>query len=326
MQKHQLTIGTIKFFIPLFLFYFFACKSQDKTFGKNEMEHIIKTCITEFKTYYVYPDVVLEIEEKVDTKFRSGEYDSIRSLAEFAKQMRKDFRSVSNDRHIWIDVMENLPVKNSNVSDQEKINELRKSNFGFIDYKLFPEDIAYVRLDGFVDVRFGKDTATEYMKKLSTSEAIIFDLRYNHGGNGNMVRYISSYFFENKVQLTSLYFREADSLATAWTDPNIPEKKLIHQKLYILTSNNTTSAAEAFTIDMKSNKRATIVGEHTRGAGHWVETYKFPELDIFLEIPVARPINPITRQGWEGTGIIPDIEISEEKALDKAITLASEKM
>ena len=326
MLKCQPVIGITNFFILLFLFQFIACNSQDKTFGLNEMERTIQICITAFKTHYVYPDLVLEMEKKVNIKFKSGEYDTIPNLYEFTKQIKKDFRSVSNDRHIWIDIIENLPVKNSDVSDEEKINELRKSNFGFTEFELLPGNVAYLRFDGFVDVKYGKDTAAEYMKKLSTSDAIIFDLRHNHGGNGNMVRFISSYFFEDKVQLNSLYFREADSLATAWTDPNIPETKLIRQKLYILTSNNTTSAAESFANLMKNYNRATIVGEHTRGAGHWVETYKFPELGIFLEIPVARPINPITQKGWEGTGIIPDIEISEDKAFDKAFTLAIKEM
>jgi hypothetical protein len=35
-------------------------------------------------------------------------------------------------------------------------------------------------------------------------------------------------------------------------------------------------------------------------------------------VPVARPINPATNANWEGTGVIPHIEISPEKALDTA--------
>ncbi len=324
--KLNMSIIIKELFVLLFLFSFLTCRSQDKVLGKGEMECIIETCITAFRTHYVYPDQVLEMEKKVNIKFKSGEYDSFTNLYEFVKQIKIDFRSVSNDRHIWIDIMENLPVKNSNVSDQEKINELHKSNFGFTKYELLEGNVAYLKLDGFVDVKYGRDTAAAYMNKLSNSDAIILDLRQNHGGNGNMVRFISSHFFENKVQMNSLYFREADSLATDWTDPSIPGKLLVNQKLYILTSTNTASAAESFTNLMKNYNRATIVGEHTRGAGHWVETYKFSELGIFLEIPVARPINPITKKGWEGTGIIPDIKISEDKALDKAVALALKEL
>jgi C-terminal processing protease CtpA/Prc len=59
------------------------------------------------------------------------------------------------------------------------------------------------------------------MGRLSECDAIIFDLRENHGGNENMVRFIASYFFEDKVQLNSLYFRFSDSLMTHWTDPGV---------------------------------------------------------------------------------------------------------
>ncbi|MFC1514264.1 S41 family peptidase, partial [candidate division KSB1 bacterium] len=73
---------------------------------------------------------------------------------------------------------------------------------------------------------------------------------------------------------------------------------------------------------MKHYKRATIIGERTRGAAHWKETYKFPDQGIFLEIPVARPINPVTQKGWEGEGVKPDVEITENKALEKAHEIA----
>jgi len=94
--------------------------------------------------------------------------------------------------------------------------------------------------------------------------------------------------------------------------------KMLDQDVYILTSQNTASAAESFSCTMKHYNRAIIVGESTRGAAHWVETYKFPHLGIFLEIPVARPINPVTQKGWEGEGIHPDVEVVAEQALEKA--------
>jgi hypothetical protein len=282
----------------------------------------LDTCFQAFRSYYVYPEIVPDIEKYVRTKVHQGHYKNISSLEEFTRLLRKDFRHVSNDGHIWIDVMENLPIKNSNVSDEEKIKELRKSNFGFIKFEFLPGNIAYLRLDSFKNLDYAKETAIAIMKLLSNSEAIILDLRFNHGGNGNMVHFLSSYFFENKTQLNSLYFRKADSLALAWTNPNVPGEKLLKQKLFILTSKNTTSAAEAFTCTMKNYKRATIVGEYTRGAGHWVESYQFPDLGIFLEIPVARPINPVTNTGWEGKGIEPDVKISGDKALQEAYKLA----
>ncbi|MFC2121363.1 S41 family peptidase, partial [Bacteroidota bacterium] len=157
---------------------------------------------------------------------------------------------------------------------------------------------------------------------LGNSNSIILDLRFNHGGNKNMVQFISSYFFKEKKQTNSLYFREADSLVTGWTFADVPGKKLLDQKVYILTGKSTASGAESFAYTMKNYKRAVIIGENTAGAAHWTECYKYPRLDIFLNIPVARPINPVTKKGWERVGVIPDIEIPENKALDVAYITA----
>jgi C-terminal processing protease CtpA/Prc len=65
-----------------------------------------------------------------------------------------------------------------------------------------------------------------------------------------------------------------------------------------------------------------LVGSNTRGAGHWVESYPYPDQGIFVEVPVGRPINPATGKGWEHTGITPDVKTDPVKALDEALKLA----
>jgi hypothetical protein len=106
----------------------------------------------------------------------------------------------------------------------------------------------------------------------------------------------------------------------------MPGDKLIDKDVYILTSSNTASGAEAFTYILKNYNKATVVGENTSGAAHWVEYFYYSLLKIEIKLPVARPINPVTKTDWEKTGIRPDIEISENMALDKAYILALEKL
>ena len=302
------------------------CFSQlTKSLDRERVIKVIDTCLSAFEENYVYPDVVIEIEDYVRKKIETDSYAHISTLTQLTKQLRADFRHVSDDRHIWIDIMENLPTKDSDLSDDKKIAELRRNNFGFTKYELLDNNVAYLRLDGFENLDFAEDTAIAIMSLLSNSDAIILDMRQNHGGNGNMVHFLSSYFFEERTQLNSLYFRAKDSLSTAWTDPDVPGEKLLRQKLFILTGRNTASAAESFAYTMKNYNRAILVGENTRGAAHWNESYQFPELGIFLEIPVARPINPVTQKGWQGIGVIPDVVVPEEEALDKAYILASKR-
>ena len=49
-------------------------------------------------------------------------------------------------------------------------------------------------------------------------------------------------------------------------------------------------------------------------------------MNLEIKLPVARPINPITKTDWERTGIRPDINISENRSLDKAYIIALEKL
>jgi hypothetical protein len=98
----------------------------------------------------------------------------------------------------------------------------------------------------------------------------------------------------------------------------VPGQKLLDADLYVLTSSRTASGAEAFSYGMKNSGRATVVGETTAGAAHWTEAWDFPSLRIRADIPIARPINPVTKTSWERTGVEPDIETSADNALSVA--------
>ncbi|MDH4270722.1 MAG: S41 family peptidase, partial [Candidatus Aminicenantes bacterium] len=95
--------------------------------------------------------------------------------------------------------------------------------------------------------------------------------------------------------------------------------------LYILTSQRTFSAAEEFTYNMKNLKRATIIGETTGGGAHPGGTRIVNDY-FMVWVPTGRAVNPITKTNWEGTGIAPDIAVERDKALDKARTVALEKL
>ena len=94
--------------------------------------------------------------------------------------------------------------------------------------------------------------------------------------------------------------------------------------MYVLTSNRTFSAAEEFTYNLQSQKRATIVGETTGGGAH--PTRGFRVSDHFgVGVPFARSINPVTKTNWEGTGVKPDVAVPADQALLTAHLLALKK-
>jgi C-terminal processing protease CtpA/Prc len=74
------------------------------------------------------------------------------------------------------------------------------------------------------------------------------------------------YVFAERKHLNSFYVRATDSWEHFWTQEEVRGPKLVDVPIFILTSGRTFSAAEEFTYNLKSMKRATIVGE-TPGAG-----------------------------------------------------------
>jgi tetratricopeptide (TPR) repeat protein len=76
-----------------------------------------------------------------------------------------------------------------------------------------------------------------------------------------------------------------------------------------------------FAYDMQVYGRATVIGDSTGGGAHSVDLY--PIDDLFeIYIPTARAINPVTSDNWDGTGVIPDVIVPSDAALDTALVLA----
>jgi C-terminal processing protease CtpA/Prc len=133
-----------------------------------------------------------------------------------------------------------------------------------------------------------------------------------------MVALISSYLFgPDPVHLNDLYFRPDDSTHQWWTLPHVPGQRYEGKPVYILTSKRTFSAAEEFAYNLKSLKRATIVGETTGGGAHPGGTRRIND-HFAVFVPSGRAINPITKTNWEGTGVTPDLPVAADLALKTA--------
>ena len=95
--------------------------------------------------------------------------------------------------------------------------------------------------------------------------------------------------------------------------------------VYVLTAKRTFSGAEELTYDLKYLKRATIVGEHTGGGAHPTAGFRVDD-HFLIGVPYARPVNPITKTDWEGTGVAPDVDVPADQALDVAKKLAAKAL
>src|SRR5581483_807463 len=114
--------------------------------------------------------------------------------------------------------------------------------------------------------------------------------------------------------LNDLYNRKENSTRQFWTLSYVPGPRLAKQPVFVLTAKRTFSGAEEFTYNLKSLKRATIVGETTGGGAHPVNGQRIDE-HFMVGVPFARAINPITKTNWEGTGVEPDVKVPASEAL-----------
>jgi retinol-binding protein 3 len=109
-----------------------------------------------------------------------------------------------------------------------------------------------------------------------------------------------------------------------WTIPYLPGKKFTGKPVLVLISGRTFSASEELAYDLKSLKRATLIGETTGGGAHTVAPHRIDE-HFFIRVPFGRFVNPMTKTDWEGTGVEPDIKVSAANALDEALRRAREQ-
>ena len=177
----------------------------------------------------------------------------------------------------------------------------------------------------FADPDVCGSTAIAAMNFLANVDAIIIDLRENGGGDPKMIALVSTYLFSKPTHLNDLWERKGSITQQYWTLPYVPGKRLDDKLAYVLTSKRTFSGAEEFSYNLKTLKRATIVGETSGGGAHPVSGYRIDDR-FMIGVPFARAINPITHTNWEGTGVEPDVKVSAADALSTAQKLASEKL
>lgn len=307
-----------KHFISFFLLLFSAISMlAQESFDKKEIVGRLADIMNE---NYVFPEKGKAMHDLIKSKLEKGEYDDITSADAFAEQLDADLKSIIYDKHIRVRFSKErvTAMRNQAPGGGRTMSE----NFGFNEVNILEDNIGYLDLRGFMDMRVARKAAKAAMDKLIEADAIIFDLRQNGGGSPSMIRFISAYIFgEDPVHLNDFYWRPSDSYSESWTRPSAASVRKPDIPVYVLTSNYTFSAAEEFTYNLKNLKRATIIGETTGGGAHPGGPMVIND-SFFVNVPQGRAINPITKTNWEGTGVEPHIKTTKEEALDKALELA----
>jgi retinol-binding protein 3 len=313
--------------ILIFSFLFHVAAAQYYQLTKAGKAAIVSSIAKNLEANYVNLDTAERMSRYIEQEFRHGAYDTITSPQVFAAHLTSDLLSVYHDGHL--SVVYNPEVANGTghvdtAAEHKRFRHMQKiHNFGFDKAEMLPCAIGYLKIGGFFPPdQAGKAMALAAFRFVSSADVLIIDLRENHGGDPSMVSYMCGFLFSSKVHLNDLYTRSSRLLETFWATPNMELNALQTVPVYILTSKQTFSAGEEFSYDLKTQKRAIIIGESSGGGAHPVRP--FPVANGFVaNIPFARAINPITKTDWEGTGVQPDIATPADSAMAVALKLAT---
>ncbi|MEO8190800.1 MAG: S41 family peptidase [Acidobacteriota bacterium] len=320
----------------------------------NRAREIATEAADSIDRMYVSPDVGRKIAESLRARSAAGDYDTADSPSRLAELLSRDLQEVGNDRHLSVRVDHSgsggsvirridrgpapagahgaggtgppLRIRREGPAATGSSDLKRRTNFGFRAVERLDGNVGLVDIREFVPLGLSRETAAAAMAFLSTSDAIVVDLRECPGGAPDVVSFLASYFFgPERKELFSRYDRPMDEKTTEYTVENLPGRRMPDTDLWILVGPNTASAGESFAYLLQQFGRATVVGEKTAGAGHNNVMLPIGE-GLVLSVSVARPIHPRTGKGWEGTGVQPDIRTSSADARDTAHAAALHKL
>jgi len=278
--------------------------------------------------FYIDAAIAGKMEDTLLAHQKAGDYDKITDGDEFAAQLTKDLQAVSHDRHLRVNFLpfKTPPPHDPTPEDEARFHQqMEHDNCLFRKVEILPNNIGYIKFDGFVDASFCGPTVAAAMGFIAHTDAVIFDIRENGGGEPDMVTLVASYLFDKPTHLIDIHDRSENSTVQNWTLSYLAGPRLAKQPVFVLTSKRTFSGAEEFAFDLKNQKRASIVGETTGGGAHPVSGH--PVADYFrVGVPFAESLDPVTKTNWEGTGVEPDVKVSADDALDTAEKLANEKI
>ncbi|GAB1596830.1 S41 family peptidase [Lysobacter claricitrinus] len=290
----------------------------------TDRHDVIETLATQLQKRYVFPDAGAKLASTIRSREGSGIYSNDATIATFGKHLANDMRTLGDDGHFNIHYDPDFHPPSAETPpfpDAAEVargrEEMAERGFGIESISRLPGNIGYIEVRGFGPTELVADAMSAAMTLLQGTDALIVDLRRNHGGEPNTVAHLMSHFFPvgDQRHLNDIYSRASDSTQQFWTNPNVQPRYA--KPVYVLTSAGTFSGGEEFAYDMQTQKRATLVGETTGGGSNPGDLYPLGH-GFAAFIPHSRSINPVTHTNWEHVGVKPDIAVPAADARQTA--------
>jgi hypothetical protein len=262
--------------------------------------------------HYVFPARKASIVARLQA--RRADFLAIQDQGAFIQAVNRELLSASGDRHLQIFLA---------TPDAPQPTDDPSGDFGVGQVTWLPGNVALLPFTGFSQHPWSREAVDRALKQVADASALVIDLRRNGGGGEVSYHRLLGHLFPARRELAAIEWREcappiplkrpdscrqiAPRLERRFTDT--PAKPAFASRpVFVLTSADTFSAAEAVAWELQRAGRAKVVGERTGGGGN-------PSAGMDLESPlvVAMPIgrlDPRLGRGWEGRGVQPDVHLS----------------
>ena len=296
-----------------------AVPKLDSAFREKTIESISKL----LKERYTYPEIAEKMEAELRMRQKRGDYDRVADGDEFAKMLTEHLRGVFDDKHMRVSYSGTPIPKRSSANGTPTEEEIRRArinqgreNFGVTKLEVLPGNVGLMQVNYFAPLDWARDTYTAAFNYLGNTDALIIDARWNRGSMDiETMPFFSGYLFERPVEFGDIFVRERNEKRILMTAAEVPGKRYGDKPVYVLTSGRTASGAEAFVKAMQRLKRATIIGETTRGATMPGGTVRVNE-HFAIWISTGRSSSGSAQN--ENKGTPPDISVPVADAINEA--------
>jgi retinol-binding protein 3 len=272
---------------------------------------------------YVLPEPAATMAASLTEGLRTGAFDGFSNGWSLANELTAHLRRVNADLHLSVGfspLAGGPPMPTPGVARPRPMNP---ADCGFERAEILEGNVGYIKINELADPVRCSTKATDALRLIGGATAAIFDLRDGIGGNAAMSMLLYAQLFDSPARVSAVQARDSVQLRELRWPERAADVPLTDTPVYVLTSAETFSGAEAFAYDLQALKRATIVGEATKGGAHMPQLERIDERFV-LSLPRARAVNPITGTNWEGVGVRPDVAVPARDALSTALRLASQ--
>lgn len=283
----------------------------------NASRDIAVVAAARLETSYVFPPRAHQAANLLRRNAAEGIYDNLQARA-LADRLTADLASVLHDKHVRVSYVgfEGSPL--APIVPPEPPN--RDFLYGLAQISHLAGNIGYIDLRGFVPATSDSARVLDAaMDAIASSDAIILDLRQNHGGDPESVARLLSHVLPPNTHLID--FIGSDGKIQKSTSTIKLPTATSSVPMYVLTSAETFSGGEECAYDLQTQKRATLVGAVTGGGANPGGVLRIDN-NFRIFVPDAWPRSPITMANWEGTGVKPDVAVPADQALVTAYGMA----